>query len=185
VKQHVASTGVREPRAVYEINAETLEAIKAGKEPEPVKVFNLIKSLTAIVDTNADEQPYLLSIGERAEAIRTSYDDRQVGTKEALEQAAALVEEYNRIQKERAEKNFDTDTFSIFVILRQHGLENADGPAIEINALFNAHPHWRTNANAQRTLKAKLYKALLALFNEDTSLEVVKALMKLERKLES
>ncbi len=182
VKQHVASTGVREPRAVYEINAETLEAIKAGKEPEPVKVFNLIKSLAVTVDANADEQPYLLSIGERAEAIRTSYDDRQVGTKEALEQAAALVEEYNRIQKERAEKNFDTDTFSIFVILRQHGLENADGPAIEINALFNAHPHWRTNANAQRTLKAKLYKALLALFNEDKSFEVAKALLKLERK---
>lgn len=185
VKQQVTSTGIREPRAVYEINAETLEVIKSGKEPEPVKVFNLIKSLGAVVDANAAEQPYLLSIGERADAIRTSYDDRQVNTKQALEQAAALVEEYNRIQKERAEKNFDAETFSIFVVLRQHGLEDPHGPAIEINALFNAHPHWRTNANAQRTLKAKLYKALLALFNEDTSLEVVKALMKLDRKLES
>ncbi|MBI5634714.1 MAG: HsdR family type I site-specific deoxyribonuclease [Nitrospirae bacterium] len=182
VKQHVTSTGVREPRAVYEINAETLEAIKAGKEPEPVKVFNLIKSLAVTVDTNANEQPYLLSIGERAEAIRTSYDDRQVGTKEALEQAAALIEEYNRIQKERTEKNFDTDTFSVFVVLRQHGLDDPHTPAIEINALFDAHPHWRTNANAQRALKAKLYKALLALFDEDKSFEVAKALLKLERK---
>ncbi len=184
VKQRVTSTGVHEPRPVYEINAETLAAIKAGKEPEPVKVFNLTRSITAAVDANAGEQPYLLSIGERAEAIRSAYDDRQVGTKDALDQAAALVEEYNRIQKERAEKNFDTDTFSVFVVLRQHGLDDPHGPAIEISALFNAHPHWRANANAQRALKAKLYKALLALFDEDTSLDAAKALMKLDRKLE-
>jgi hypothetical protein len=53
---------------------------------------------------------------------------------------------------------------------------------VEIDALFDAHPHWRANANARRALKAKLYKALLPLFGEDQSPEVVEALMKLERK---
>jgi hypothetical protein len=103
-------------------------------------------------------------------------------TQEALTEAAKLVEEYNRIQKERAEKNFDTDTFSIFVVLRQHGRDDPHGPAIEINALFDSHPHWRGNANARRALKTKLYKALLPLFGADASPEVAEALMKLERR---
>jgi type I restriction enzyme R subunit len=182
VRERVGSLGIHEPQVIYEINADTLAALKSGKEPEPVKVFNLIKSLTATVEAQAEQQPYLISIGERAEAIHAAYDDRQMNTQEALAEAAKLVEEYNRIQKERAEKNFDTNTFSIFVTLRQHGLEDPHGPAVEINALFDAHPHWRTNANARRALKAKLYKALLPLFGEDQSPEVADALMKLERK---
>jgi len=182
VREHVTSDGIQAPQAVYEINAQTLNALKEGAEPEPVKVFNLIKSLTATVDKQVEQQPYLVSIGERAEAIHAAYDDRQMTTQDALEQAAQLVEEYNRIQKERAEKNFDTDTFSIFVTLRQYGLADPHGPAVEINALFEAHPHWRTHANARRALKAKLYKALLPLFGADQSPEVADALMKLERK---
>ncbi len=181
VRQHVTSSGMREPRAIYKIDADTLAALKAGQEPEPVKVFNLIKSLTATVDDQAAAQPYLISIGERAEAIHAAYDDRQVNTADALGQAAKLVEEYNRIQKERAEKNLDAETFTIFVTLRQHGLPDPHGPAIELNALFETHPHWRTNANAVRALKAKLYKALLALFDEDTSAEVIQTLMKLRK----
>lgn len=180
VREQVTSLGIREPQAIYAINADTLAAIKAGQEPEPVKVFNLVKSLTATVDQEAGQQPYLVSIGERAEAIHAAYDDRQMTTQEALAEAAKLVQEYNRIQKERAEKNFDTNTFSIFVTLRQHGLDDPHGPAIEINALFDAHPHWRANANARRALKTKLYKALLPLFGADTSPEVAEALMNLE-----
>ncbi|MEK7787141.1 MAG: type I restriction endonuclease subunit R, partial [Chloroflexota bacterium] len=182
VRQHVASLGVREVQAIYEINAGTLAALKAGKEPEPVKVFNLIKSLAAVVEAGADSQPYLRSIGDRAEAIRTDYDDRQMGTQEALAEAAKLVEEYNRIQKERAEKNFDVNTFAIFATLRQYGLDDPHEPAITLNALFEAHPGWRANASAARALKAKLYKALLPLFGEDDSPDVVAALLKLDRK---
>lgn len=181
VRERVTSLGIREPQAIYAINADTLAALKAGQEPEPVKVFNLVKSLTATVDELAGQQPYLVSIGERAEAIHAAYDDRQMTTQEALTEAAKLVEEYNRIQKERAEKNFDAETFSIFVTLRQHGLDDPHGPAIEINALFEAHPHWHGNANARRALKTKLYKALLPLFGADASPEVAEALMKLER----
>ena len=182
VRQHVTSTGVREPQTIYKIDADTLAALKAGQEPEPVKVFNLIKSLTATVDDQAAAQPYLISIGQRAEAIHAAYDDRQVNTADALEQAAQLVEEYNRIQKERAEKNLDAETFTIFATLRQHGLPDPHGPAIEINSLFDAHPHWRTNANAARALKAKLYRATLALFDEDTAAEVIQTLLKLRKK---
>jgi len=182
VREQVGSLGVREPQVIYEINADTLAALKAGKEPEPVKVLNLIKSLTATVEGQAEQQPYLVSIGERAEAIHAAYDDRQMTTQAALAEAAKLVEEYNRIQKERVEKNFDVNTFSIFVTLRRHGLDDPHGPAVEINALFDAHPHWRANANARRALKAKLYKALLPLFGADQSPEVAEALMKLERK---
>lgn len=182
MREQVTSLGIHEPQAIYEINADTLAALKAGQEPEPVKVFNLVKSLMATVDEQVGQQPYLVSIGERAEAIHAAYDDRQMTTQEALAEAARLVEEFNRIQKERAEKNFDTNTFTIFVTLRQHGFEDPHGPAVEINALFDTHPHWQANANARRALKAKLYKALLPLFGADQSPEVADALMKLERK---
>jgi type I restriction enzyme, R subunit len=182
VKQNVTSAGIAARPAMYEINAETLWAIKESKEPEAVKVFNLVKGLTTAVDGDADHQPYLIPIGERAEAILAAYDDRQVSTQEALDQTAWLVDEYNQLQRERAERNFDAQTFSTFVILRQHGLLEADGPAIEINALFNAHPHWRSDANTRRALRAKLYKALLALFEPDQTPDVVEALLKFERK---
>ena len=181
VVAHVESTGVREPQALYEINAETLAALKAGQEPEPVKVFNLTKSIAATVANQAASQPYLIPIGERAEAIRAAYDDRQIDTQDALDEAARLVDEYNRIQLERAAKNFDASTFAIYLALQQSEVDDPEGPAIEINALFEAHPHWRTNAASQRALKAKLYKALLPLVGPERAPQLADKLERLQR----
>ena len=181
VQEHVTSAGIQAPSPIYKINAQTLQALKESRDPDPAKVFNLVKGLVAAVDENAEAQPYLIPIGERAEALHAAYDDRQITTQDALAEAARLVEEYNRIQAERAALGLDGATFGVYVTLQRHGVGDARGPAVEIKALFDAHPHWPANASAQRALRARLYKAVMALVGEDAAPAVVDDLMRSSR----
>lgn len=182
VQAHVTSAGITAPSPIYQINAQTLQALKESRDPDPAKVINLVKGLTAAVDDNSGGQPYLIPIGERAAALHAAYDDRQITTQDALAEATRLVEEYNRIQAKRTALNLDEVAFGIYVTLRQHGVADARGPALEIRALFDAHPHWSANASAQRALRAKLYKAVLAVVGVDGAQAVVEALLRSARR---
>ncbi len=56
-----------------------LAALKESDASDTVKVLNLRKLLAALVDTEGASKPYLLSIGERAEALAVAYDNRLGG----------------------------------------------------------------------------------------------------------
>jgi type I restriction enzyme R subunit len=47
-------------------------------------VLNLRKLLAVMVEDEGTARPYLLSIGERAQALAEAFDDRQIDTREAL-----------------------------------------------------------------------------------------------------
>ncbi len=61
-----------------------------------------------MVAHTAHQAPYLLSIGERAEAIVQAYQLRQQATQEALAALEELIREINQAEQERAEKNLET-----------------------------------------------------------------------------
>ena len=68
-----------------------------------------------------------------------------------MEEALA---EYLEAQKERDERGFDANTFSIYWLLRRADVEDAAAVAREIDGAFDQFPNYRENPAERRDLKA-------------------------------
>ncbi len=76
VRERVESYGLTTTLPLVKINEETLAALKSKGSSDSAKILNLGKSLVRTVAEEGEQQPYLIPIGERAETILESYDDR-------------------------------------------------------------------------------------------------------------
>jgi len=162
VQKHTRPGVIREAVAVYEITPETLDVIARKQQPDTVKVFNLIKSIEVKVADEGAAKPYLISIGERAEAIAKAFKERQISTQEALKQLEELLRQINEAEREYAERNISTEAFTVLWLLKQAGCseEQAEEIAIEMGRTFEEYPHWQTSDRQQREVRRKLYALL-------------------------
>lgn len=167
---------------VVKIDEKTLEALRKADGSGPAKVINLGRSLIQSVNEKGEQQPYLVPIGERAEAILESYDDRQVSTQEALKQLERLVMEYVQATSEREQMGFDLNTFTIYWVLKQAGASEPERAASLIDAAVGRFPNYRYNAAYLRRLKAELYKVLLPVVGKDRMVELVEQILRLQRR---
>jgi len=181
VKRTVISTGLESVMKPVRIDENTLNALKASESDEPPKVINLGKSLLGAISEEADQQPYLIPIGERTEAILDAFDDRQITTQSALEQLARLMEEYLQAKRERENTGFDINTFTLFCMLKQSGATDADQVAPRIETVFQKYPNYRDNVAQERQLKAEVYKLVMPAVGKDAMVSVVKRMMELQR----
>ena len=182
VKKHVYSTDISSTLPIYEINEDTLEALKKSGKSDNFKVINLRKSIIKLIDDNQDTQPYLISIGEKAQTIIELYDDRRITTLEALKRLEEIIREINQACREQAEKNFDVNTFTIFWLFEKSGIPKPDTLAVKINGVFETYKNWRLNSKEKRELTTQLYKILLKETNKSKAIEIVEKILKLERK---
>ncbi|MDE2181294.1 MAG: type I restriction endonuclease subunit R, partial [candidate division NC10 bacterium] len=167
---------------VVKIDEKTLEALRKADGSGPAKVINLGRSLIQSVNEKGEQQPYLVPIGERAEAILESYDDRQIGTQEALKQLERLVTEHAQATSEREQMGFDLNTFTIYWVLKQAGASEPERAASLIDAAVGRFPNYRYNAAYLRRLKAELYKVLLPVVGKDRMVELVEQILRLQRR---
>ncbi len=86
VQKHTKAGDVGEPGEIYTIGIETLDEIAAQDTPDVVKVSNLLKVLRHLAADQAGQQPHLIPIGERAEAIVRAFEEGQISTQETLRQ---------------------------------------------------------------------------------------------------
>jgi type I restriction enzyme R subunit len=164
------------------IDEKTLEALRKADGSGPARVINLGKSLIQGVTEVGDQQPYLLPIGERAEAILELYDDRQTSTQEALKQLERLVTEYVQATREREQMGFDLNTFTIYWVLKQTGASEPEKVAPLIDAAVGRFPNYRYNTAHLRHLKAELYKVLLPVVGRDRMVELAEQILRLQRR---
>jgi type I restriction enzyme R subunit len=181
VRKAVENYDIPKPYKIYEIKEDTLQALKKDDESDNTKVINLRKSIEKFVLDNEDSLPYLISIGERAEVVVELYDDRQISTQEALTRLEKIIEEINQAKKERAEKNFDAQKFTVYWILKKEEIKNADELAVQIDGAFSQNPDWRVNAKEARELTASLYKILLKVVDKDKAVALVDKILKIGR----
>jgi type I restriction enzyme R subunit len=181
VKKTTASTGLDTVMKLVRIDENTLNALKIDQGGTPPKVINLGKSLLSAAGEDSAQQPYLIPICERVEAILEAYDDRQVTTGAALTQLGLMMEEYLEAKRERARTGFDVNTFTLFWVLKQARVRGADQVAIKAEAAFQRSPHYRDNVAEERQLKADLYKLVLPLVGKDGMLPIVKRMLELQR----
>ena len=161
VQEHTRGGTIQDSLEIYEINEKLLERLEKDDTPDTVKIFNLLKSIQELINKEKHQAPYLLTIGERAEAIAQAYQLRQKNTQEALKELEKLIRDINQAEKERAEKNLKPAAFAIYYVLNQDDLPDAEEIAREMEKSFEEYPHWEFSPAQERDVRIELYKVLL------------------------
>ena len=169
------------PNAVYELNETTLQEMDQSDTSDAVKVINLRKALHQKVIDEGESNPYLISIGERAEAITEAYENRQMTTQEALAEFRRSAEEYARAAREQAQMDLDKNTYAVYTVLRNVIDDVNPEQARAVNQVFAQFPDYRWDDHQQSQLRGTLYKTLELSVNIKTKIEITNKLLRLER----
>ncbi len=135
--------------------------IEGSKASDTEKVFNLLKSILEAVRENAAKEPYLISIGERAEMIAALYKERQKNTQQTLKSLKELIEAINAARKQQAETRMTGEVFSVFWILKREGVGKPDEVANEMTGVLAKYPHWAKSERHERQVRQALYRNLV------------------------
>ena len=169
------------PNAVYELNETTLQEMDQSDTSDAVKVINLRKALHQKVIDEGESNPYLISIGERAEAITEAYENRQMTTQEALAEFRRSAEEYARAAREQAQMDLDKNTYAVYTVLRNVIDDVNPEQARAVDQVFAQFPDYRWDDHQQSQLRGTLYKTLELSVNIKTKIEITNKLLRLER----
>lgn len=161
VQKYTKSSQIDDTLEIYEINKDTLNKIKDSQAPDNKKVFNLIKTLEKHVKSNAQNRPYLISIGEKAERIAMLYKARQIETQETLEELKKLIEEINSAKSDEERLKMSIETFSILWMFKKEGIKDPEQNAAALEKILEKCPYWRKNDKYERIVKINLIKILL------------------------
>lgn len=178
VQEHTQAGRIEDPTKYHKLNGQALEAIADANQPDTVKVFNLLKALAMLVSQHGGEQPYLISIGERAEQIAQAFEQRQMTTQQALDSLKGLVQDVGEGEKQRDETGLSPEGFAIYYVLKKDGVGEPLRVATKVEEAFAQSPHWRTSERHAQELRRALYRALIDAGIEDDVVEVASRLMK-------
>ncbi|MGH2355038.1 MAG: type I restriction enzyme endonuclease domain-containing protein [Chloroflexota bacterium] len=181
LRERTATYSVEPPGAIHELGSEELAALKQSDASDTAKVLNLRKVLAATVNKEAGAKPFLLSIGERAEALAQAYEDRQLTTRQVLTEFERLAQEYVQAEAERTRLGVDDNTFAVYTALRALVVSVTAEDAQTVNEVFGRFPDFRWNARQQGRLRAELYKTLRPVVGPAMIIEAANALLQLHR----
>lgn len=173
VQEHIGTYQVNGPLDLVEINERTIELIKQKNAGDGTKVINLIKSIEKHGNDNSDD-PFLIAMAERAKAVQESFESRQSGTKEALDDLLRLVQQNEERKKVQAEKGFDGLTYFVFRTLLDAKVPEAEAVSRKIRQAFVELPHWKDSEKDLRELRKKV---TFAIYAQEEDLETVTRLV--------
>ena len=181
VSEHASTSGIQAPTEVQKLDSEMLEAIAEGDQPDAVKVFNLLKVIRETVARDGDKEPYLISIGEKAEKIVQAFEDRQQNTQQTLFDVKELVREAHEARQRREDSDLPPEAFAVQWALEKEGVQNADGIARQLAGAFETFPHWQTSSHQEQESRKAFYKALIDA-DVDGVVDVAKNVLKMLRR---
>jgi type I restriction enzyme R subunit len=161
VQQHTTSTDINIPAGIYAIEGSVISRIEENDGSDIEKVYNYRKGIHHLVKEYVNESPYLLSIGEKADAIMQLYTDRQRTTQETLDELKKIFAEIKAARDTQAERNIPVEEFSIFWLLKKTGFPEPEIKAHDMKQILNRYPHWRHSEQQARDVKQELYEVLL------------------------
>jgi type I restriction enzyme R subunit len=181
LRSHTDNEHLELPGAIHELGATELAALKQSDASDTTKVLNLRKILAVKVQEESGSKPFLLSIGERAEALAQAYEDRLEDTRQVLAEFEQLANEYTEADAERRRLNIDENSFAIYTTLKNQLPNLTAAQATAINDLFTRFPEYRWAEEQKRDLRTELYKVLRSLVGAKNMVEVANSLLKLQR----
>lgn len=161
IRDTAVSYGPVAPGRTIEFDLKTLESLRGEGGDDNAGVINLVRALEKEAGEKGGQQPLLLGLARRAQAILEALEQRAINTAEAMRQIEALIGERAVADAERERSGLDPVTFSIYWNLHSAGFKDARGVALEIMAVVQQYPNFGENADELRQLKAELYRALL------------------------
>lgn len=161
VRQHTSTSEIQPPTTLQKLDSDMLEAIAAQDQPDTVKVFNLLKAIDQLARENADREPYILSIGDKAEQIATAFEERQQTTQATLDELQKLIAELTQARRERDATDLSPESFAVYWLLKRDGVEQAQAVAQAASRAFEANPHWQTSSHQEQEVRKSFYKALI------------------------
>jgi type I restriction enzyme R subunit len=169
VQEHVSGYTGDGPLDPVKIDGNTLELIKRKRGGDGTKVINLVKSIEKTAEENSDD-PFLIAMAERAQAVQESFEQRQTTTTDALAKLLTEVESNEARKKEQAAKGFDGLTFFIYRTLLDAKVGNAEEVSRKIKTAFVEYPDWKRSEAALRELRKKV---TFAVYGELDNLDAV------------
>lgn len=183
VRQYATAEGFSATLPLTKIDEDALQALRKENGSGNAKIINLGKAMLETVAKEGEEQPFLIPIGERVEAVLEFFGDRQLSTNEALTDLEKIIREYLDAKSDREKLGVDEHTFAMFQILKQRGLPG--DPALDLaknlQTVFGAYPEYRENPGQLRLLKAELYKLLLPAVGKKAMVETADRLLRIVR----
>jgi len=159
VRKHTDTSGVSELGPAYVLDETALEKLVSRPSSEMLKVFNLIKAFFKLVSERKEDQPYLVTIGERVELIAQAFYERQISSQEALRRLEEELKGLKAAEQARKETDLSPEGFAIFWYLIREGISNAKSIAAEIEKALHDYPHWYWDSAQERSLRICIYKA--------------------------
>ena len=169
------------PDAVYELNETTLEEMDQSDSSDTVKVLNLAKVLRQKVTDESTSQPFLIPIGERAEAAIEAYENRQSGTQDTLAEFMRLAAEYANAAREQDQMDLDNNTYAVYTILRNVIEDVNPEQARAVDQIFEQFPDYRWDNQQGSRLRIMLYRTLEPTVGRENIIETANKLLRLKR----
>ncbi len=164
VQKHSSITGIEDSTETHVLTPDAILALAKTDRPDTVKVFNLLRELHRLVEDKSKDAPHLNPTGERAEAIRRAFEQRQLTSQEALKELQELTKELKTAETERQESNLSPDAYTTYWWLRiqKHcDAEKALQIATSLDSAFNTFQNWRMSSTQESKLRRSIYKAYL------------------------
>ncbi len=161
IRESAASYGPVALGKTVEFDLKTLQALRADDGDDNATVINLVRAIEREADDKAEEQPVLVDIAQRAEAILEALEQRTLSTQKAVEQLELLMHEREQADAARAQLGLDPTTFAIFWQLQGEGLKEPQQCAQEIMAAAVRYHNHAVSEDERRQLKAEIYRSLV------------------------
>lgn len=161
VQEHTNSTTPDLSLKIYEIDEHLMDRIKQSKESDTEKIFNIAKSIAKVVSEEAKKNPYLVSIGERAEKIVQAFMEKQQTAQESLRKLEEIISEMNKAKMEQAEKDMNPAVFTVYWTLHRYGVENPEELAKAVGEILKKYPYWAESKEGEIQLRRGIYGVLL------------------------
>ena len=160
LQEHTESDSFELPGAIHELNADTLREVADSELSDEVKVLNLRKILQKTVTEESGSNPFLISIGERADAVAEAYENRQMSTQEALAEFQRIAEDRNNETIERERLDLDHNAYAVYKVLQEVTEEVTPEQARSVNEVFDQFPDYEWDYHQTLRLRTQLYKRL-------------------------
>ena len=177
LQEHTESDNFELPGAIHELNADTLREVADSELSDTVKVLNLRKVLSKTVSEESRSKPFLISIGERADAVAEAYENRQMTTQEALAEFERFAE--TAIDRERLD--LDENAYAVYKVLQGYADDISTGHAQNLNSIFDQYPDYQWNEQQASQLRRRFYIALRPIVETSKLVETTNALLDLQR----
>lgn len=161
VQQHIDTTAISTVSDLLEINANTIQLIKEKSGGDTTKVINLIKSIEKNAQNNP-EDPFLIAMAQRANAIGENFEQRQNNTQETLDLLLNQIEQNEKRKRQQAERGFDSLTFFVYQTLEEAGISNPTVVSQNIKNSFISYPNWQTSESELRELRNEVTFSIYA-----------------------